>query len=979
VAFELNKESMQNFAPGARVEIRDELWIVRRVERSSDGGFALLCDGISELVRDRSAWFLTKLEGDVQLLDPALTELVPDKSPRYRDTLLYLGTLLRRNIPNDDKVHLASRAVMRLKHYQLVPVTQGLRQPRTRILIADAVGLGKTLEAGMLTTELIQRGRGKRILVVSQKSMLTQFQKEFWTRFTIPLVRLDSVGLARVRNRIPANHNPFNFYDRTIISMDTLKSNLEYRNYLSNAWWDIIIIDECHNVALRAADETMSRRARLARLLATRSDTLIMLSATPHDGSARSFASLMNLLDPTAIGDPDNFDQDDYRDKGLVVRRFRKDIQQEAGADFPERALFEHRVQASPAEEDAYRALLEIPFTQRGEHRVGRPQELQRIATQKWLFSSPASAILSAEKRIEQLSKRESPTPAEQAEITAQQRYLSAVNNIKPLQFTKYQQLLQLLSRGQHAWHGNQAEDRLVIFSERIETLRWLGKQLPKDLRIKAKQIEILHGGMSDTDQQEIVDRFGRLDDPIRLLLCSDVASEGLNLHYFCHRLIHFDLPWSLMTFQQRNGRIDRFGQTQQPLIHWFATETAVEQIKGDLRILEILIRKENQAYRNLGDPTVFLKAHDKQKEEERVQELMSSEESAEQIEKELDQNAEQAQQEGGEEWWMDLFQGATVPVEEQQPEEVIRQHSVWFFDNDWSFAKAALEALNDPDPIVQWSFDEASQSITITAPKDLQTRLRQIPGEARSPEDRYTLTTQLSRMEQALDQARQARSGSETWPTLSYLWPQHPVMEWLLDRLESHFGRHAAPVVRSNRLQPGEIAFVLMAIIPNRKGQPLLVEWQVARHLPGQDFVLEPFKNLTDRLGFKAQAVPNPGEEHIPRALQQALPAAIEVMNQFMIERQKAFSAELQAQLDNTLASLKELQDKQLAQLERQLEQSREVETSKTRKRQYRAQEIDRVFDDYRSWVENTMQTEPVPFIQVLAAFCHPDLKDGP
>lgn len=340
-------------APGARIVVRTEEWLVRRVDPSSDGGYLLTCDGISDLVRGQSALFLTELEDRIDILDPATTELTADLSPQYAAALLAIESQRRRSIPNDVSIRLGDKAAMNVVPYQLDPALQALRQPRARILIADSVGLGKTLEAGILATELIQRGRGKRILVVTQKSMLTQFQKEWWCRFSIPLVRLDSVGLARVRNRIPANHNPFNHFDRSIISVDTLKSNLEYRNYLENAWWDMIVIDECHNVAARSGELGVSGRAKLARLLATRSDTLILLSATPHDGSARSFASLMTLLDPTAISDPDDYTPDDFRHKGLVVRRFKKDIRDQVSADFQERSTHCLRKAVSAEEEAA--------------------------------------------------------------------------------------------------------------------------------------------------------------------------------------------------------------------------------------------------------------------------------------------------------------------------------------------------------------------------------------------------------------------------------------------------------------------------------------------------------------------------------------------------------------------------------------------------------------------------------------------------
>ena len=169
---------MLPLAPGARAVIRDEEWLIRRVDPATDGGHLLSCDGISELVRGQSALFLTSLEDTIEVLDPAATELVPDTSPcLQRHRVLSRKHASPRGVPNDDKVHLGHRGVMNLVPYQLDPALQALKQPRSRILIADAVGLGKTLEAGILATELIQRGRGKRILVVTQKAMLTQFQK----------------------------------------------------------------------------------------------------------------------------------------------------------------------------------------------------------------------------------------------------------------------------------------------------------------------------------------------------------------------------------------------------------------------------------------------------------------------------------------------------------------------------------------------------------------------------------------------------------------------------------------------------------------------------------------------------------------------------------------------------------------------------------------------------------------------------------
>ena len=391
---------MIDFAPGMRAVIRDEEWMVKKIEINSLGNRALYCIGISPLVKDREAIFLSELE-QIQIIDPAEVRLVADDSPFYKKALLYLESQWRQQIPTDDHLHIGHQAAMDLMSYQLDPAKLSLQRPRQRILIADTVGLGKTLEAGILMSELILRGKGKRILVVTVKSMMTQFQKEMWNRFTIPLVRLDSKRIQKVRANLPSNYNPFFYYDKTIVSIDTLKRDVEYRTHLENAYWDIIVIDEAQNVAERG--DHQAQRSRLAKLLAEKSDTMIMLSATPHDGRAKSFASLMNMLDPTAIADPQNYTPEDI--KGLCIRRFKKDVKEQVSGSFLERKITLERCHASVQEESAFELFANMQLEMDLEKKKGAGR-LFKTSLEKSLFSSPAACIKSIEARLKKLYKK---------------------------------------------------------------------------------------------------------------------------------------------------------------------------------------------------------------------------------------------------------------------------------------------------------------------------------------------------------------------------------------------------------------------------------------------------------------------------------------------------------------------------------------------------------------------------------------------
>ncbi len=266
--------------PGSVLVVRDEEWLVTRTERSSDGAWFVDVLGLSELVRDTSATFSTALD-TIEVLDPSQAQVVADGTSAYRRSRLWLEAMSRKTaVPiTDTALSVATQGLADALPYQLDAVRKALdpQNLRPRILLADAVGLGKTIEIGMILSELVRRGRGERILVVTPRHVLEQMQFELWTRFALPFVRLDSVGIQRIRQQIPGNRNPFAFYKRAIISIDTLKSD-RYLSHLRKQHWDAVVIDESHNVA------GASQNNRLARLLATRTDALVLASATRTTG-----------------------------------------------------------------------------------------------------------------------------------------------------------------------------------------------------------------------------------------------------------------------------------------------------------------------------------------------------------------------------------------------------------------------------------------------------------------------------------------------------------------------------------------------------------------------------------------------------------------------------------------------------------------------------------------------------------------------
>jgi superfamily II DNA or RNA helicase len=934
----------RDFSPGIRVLIRNEEWVIKKVERNSLDNSALYCTGVSPLVKDREATFLADLE-DITQVNPAEIKLIPDDSPYFKRSKLFIESQWRQKNPMDAALHIGHRAAMDLMNYQAEPAQIALSLPRQRILIADSVGLGKTLEAGILMSELILRGKGKRILVVTVKSMMTQFQKELWNRFTIPLVRLDSKKIQKVRAELPSNYNPFFYYDKTIISIDTLKRDVEYRTHLEKAYWDIIVIDEAHNVAERGSHK--AQRSRLAKLLSGRSDTLIMLSATPHDGRSESFASLMNMLDPTAIADPGNYGKDDI--KGLCIRRFKKDIAGQVQGAFQERKVVVEHCSASPEEEAAFDVFskMTLDMDKDAKHVSGI---LFKTILEKSMFSSPAACLKTVDTRITKLNKKY--PDGNMPDIKKLTDLKSALEKIKSSTFSRYNKLLELLKSSDYKWNINNPSDRIVIFTERIETMRFVAAQLRKDLNGNSDAIIEIHGGMSDDEQQKIVEDFGRTEAPVRILVASDVASEGINLHYLSHRLIHFDIPWSLMVFQQRNGRIDRYGQKNQPDIRYFLIKSENEKIKGDMRIMKILVEKEEQAFKNIGDPALLLGKFNIEEEEQVTAEAIEGSSKPEDFGKTLDKTNPE----------LDPFEQFMADASKGLPQQE-RPKTIETLYNDMDYLKTAV-GLFAGDTSIRMALLQTVEGIEIGILPELKKRLNTIlPDEIKPDKDYLRLSPNKAFCMEEMRRSLQNAMSETAWPATQYLWPLHPVFGWINDKASLLYGRNNAPLVGiAGRLAKNEFIFISTGSIPNRKATPVLDEWFGLHFSHGSFVKVLTMSELLHATSYNRTDEPNRNalrEEDI-KAAEDLLPRVVQEAEKVMAKHHNDYNKRINPQIDKELDKLDEL-------LKRRRNYIAQLELFE-KDRSEKEREAEKVFNEFTEWVRDTLEIEEKPYIRIIA-----------
>lgn len=563
------------------------------------------------------------------------------------------------------------RAGIRLDAYQLEPLRKALLLPRVNLFIADDVGLGKTIEAGLIARELLLRRKVREIIIATPPSMLLQWREEMEARFGLSFEILDRDYIARVRQERGYGVNPWTTHPRFLVSQRLLIDE-DYigglRDHLGNLRpGTLLILDEAHHAAPAGGVKYAidSKITRAVRDLAGRFEHRLFLSATPHNGHSNSFSALLEILDPQRFcrGVPVS---PKLRDE-VLVRRLKDDIREIAGG-FPRRTVVQEDIEGLPEDApelrlskllDEYRGLREERLsgaTKRTQAAsglliCGLQQRLlssieafartlrvhRRTVMRQWEAAQGDADNQGAQPRLDLVAgglSNDDERAAEPEDLLAQEEdeqveaaSAASVGDTStggsPQLFAREQELLEEMaeiadsSRGlpdakvrrlvdwikQDMLDGNTwLPIRVLIFTEWDDTKRYLREQLSTALahtERSEERIRVFHGPTSLADREEIKHAFNEPpeENPLRILIATDAAREGLNLQAHCWHLFHFDVPWNPSRMEQRNGRIDRKLQPRDEVFcHYFVYHQRPED-----RVLQVLVRKTETIRKELG------------------------------------------------------------------------------------------------------------------------------------------------------------------------------------------------------------------------------------------------------------------------------------------------------------------------------------------------------------------------------------------
>jgi hypothetical protein len=426
-----------------------------------------------------------------------------------------------------------------------------------------------------------------------------------------------------------------------------------------------------------------------------------------------------------------------------------------------------------------------------------------------------------------------------------------------------------------------------VVFSERVRsTLPWLAEVVPAMLGFPAGSdaVRVMYGGQTDIEQQRIVEEFTLAGSPVRLLFTGNVASEGVNLHRECHHLVHYDIPWSLIRIEQRNGRIDRYGQTEPPQFRALILTSEVSDALDDRTVAEKLLKKEAEAHRSLGSAEAATGVYDPDLEEDRLTRDLLEKGSIDEF---LDAPPAMKR---------DLLADLLASVGEATSPDVSTVELPSLFASTAAFVDEALRELYGPhgDEI---DLRREEELLAFNAPKDLERRLLDLPRSylAAQREDgnlRLKLTFDRPLAQRKLDEAR--KSKTTIWPEIGFLSDVHPVVDWLVDKVLIKLGRQQAPVLRAAVDGP---VFLVEGVYCNRLGQPTVVDWMAISGLPGSPEV-QPMPEVLAAAKV-GPLMANPGLSADFSGLQALVPAAVEVARTHMASRLAAWNERISAPLD--------------------------------------------------------------------------------